>query len=264
MTDWALAQHRQQAIYQRLLTAQGCTTRALAAWFGTSTMTIRRDLEVLERQGLLQRVHGGAVIAHNDLPYLTRHEQFSVQKDAIGVQAAKLVQDGMTVFFDSGTTSMAVARALMGRSDLSFTVVTHALNVAYLFTLPKRQRVIVIGGEVYENSLGTASSTAIQQLGELNYDLFFMGTCGVDVKAGLTNTNVPEAHLKQEVHARSARTILIADHHKWPLRALAPILPLSAVGTWVSDAGLPAPAREYAASLGVEVITAPPAKETSA
>lgn len=256
MNQWPLAQQRQQAIYERLLAEQSCTTQALAQHFGTSAMTIRRDLEVLENQGLLQRVHGGAIIAHNDLPYLIRTEQHSREKEDIGQVAAAQVKSGMTVFFDSGTTSMAVARALQGRTDLTFTVVTHALNIAHLFTLPKRQRVIVIGGEVYEDSLATTSSAAISQIRALNYDLFFMGSCGVDAQRGLTNTNVPEAHIKQEIHARTSRTVLLADAGKWQARALAPILPLSSVALWISDAGLPEEAVTYAASQGVRVIRA--------
>lgn len=256
MTQWPLAQQRQQAIYERLLAKQSCTTQALAQHFGTSTMTIRRDLEVLENQGLLQRVHGGAIIAYNDLPYLIRTEQQSREKEAIGQVAAAQVESGMTVFFDSGTTSMAVARALQGRTDLTFTVVTHALNIAHLFTLPKRHRVVVIGGEVYEDSLATTSGTALSQIRALNYDLFFMGSCGVDAQRGLTNTNVPEAHIKQEIHARASRTVLLADAGKWQARALAPILPLSSMALWISDAGLPEEAVTCAASQGVRVIRA--------
>lgn len=253
MTEWPLAQQRQQAIYERLLAEQSCTTQALAQHFGTSAMTIRRDLEVLEGQGLLQRVHGGAVLVQCDLPYLTRHEQHSREKEAIGQAAARLVESGMTVFFDSGTTSMALARALQGRTDLTFTVVTHALNIAHLFTLPKRQQVIVIGGEVYENTLATVSGPTLAQIRTLNYDLFFMGSCGVDKEAGLTNTNAPEAHVKQEIYARAAHTVLLADACKWQVRALAPILPLAAVSLWVSDAALPTEASQYAAAQGVAV-----------
>ncbi len=262
--DLPLARQRQQQIYQQVRESSGCTTRALAQRFGTSTMTIRRDLETLERQGLLQRVHGGAVLRSDvpsnhvllsdEQPYLTRDEKAAAQKRAIGAAAARLVEPGMTVYLDSGTTAMAVARALHAQAARhSFTVVTHALNVACLFALPRTQRVIMIGGEVLENTAGTASATALRQLRELNYDLFFMGTCGVDPVAGLTNTNVPEAELKQAVHERSARTVLIADRHKWPVRALAPVLPLSAVQGWISDAGLPQNAQQHAAAHHVPV-----------
>ncbi|MEM5299338.1 DeoR/GlpR family DNA-binding transcription regulator [Burkholderia sp. JPY481] len=257
-TESVLAEHRRELILDALARGGQCRVTDLAQQFSLSTMTVRRDLQVLEEQGRLRRVHGGAVLVDSEVDYPLRAREGQTQKQRIGQCAAELILDGMVVYLDSGTTAMELARrirdGLPGVNQLS--VVTHGINLAMELAGHPAYDVHLIGGELYRNGLATVGPVAIAQVGQLHFDLFFMGARGVDLEAGWTNANQLETQLKHVAIERSRRICALADSTKWGQRGFVSIAPFEKVSAWVCDDDLPDEARSAAANMGVELLIA--------
>lgn len=257
-TESVLADHRRDLILDALAKGGQCRVSDLAQQFSLSPMTVRRDLQVLEEQGRLRRVHGGAVLVDSEVDYPLRAREGQTQKQRIGHRAAGLIADGMVVYLDSGTTAMELARrirdGLPGVSQLS--IVTHGVNLAMELAGHPAYDVHLIGGELYRNGLATVGPVAISQVGQLHFDLFFMGARGVDLEAGWTNANQLETQLKLVAIERSRQVCALADSTKWGERGFVSIAPFDKVSSWVCDADLPAAARSAAADAGIELLIA--------
>lgn len=234
-------------------------TTALAEAFDVSEMTIRRDLGLLVQRGLVNRVHGGAVLEDRELGYEERSRRRRTAKRAIGMRAAALVRSGQTLFLDSGSTAMEVARALILRtrgSRFEVRIVTHATNVATALATRPSLRVHQIGGEVYQNMFSAVGPEALEQLNRLYFDICFLGVNGATVADGWTNSNQIEVPIKQAVIKRSHTPYVIADSSKWGYTAFARIAALSDVRGWITDAQFSEAAEEELSGLSVDMIRA--------
>jgi len=192
---------------------------------GVSEVTIRGDLTALEQAGLLVRVHGGAMprtasasdSAPSAEPTLEQAQALASEtKTAIGVAAAALVSPGQSVILDVGSTALAVAHALVARTDLvDVTVITNGLSIALALepALP-RFTVVVTGGTLrpLQHSLVNPSASAF--FDSVHADIAFIGCNGIDAEHGVTNINFPEAEVKHRMVQSSARRVLIADASK--------------------------------------------------
>jgi DeoR family transcriptional regulator, aga operon transcriptional repressor len=191
----------------------------LGSMFGVSEMTVRTDLEALSQRGLLRRVRGGAIQlggGRRERPFEETSAAFAVEKSHIGRAAAQLVGQGETIILDVGTTTTAVARALLERTDLDdIVVVTNAINIALeLEAGAPRITVIVTGG-----TLRLLQHSLIDPLGGLVLEriaaaTLFLGCNGVHPEAGVTNINMPEAEIKRRMLQASRRRIVVADGSK--------------------------------------------------
>ncbi|HRN19633.1 MAG: DeoR/GlpR family DNA-binding transcription regulator [Trueperaceae bacterium] len=251
---------REQHLLALLQDNGNVSTSQVASELGVSEMTIRRDLTRLEHKGMVRRVHGGAVLASdNDPGYWLRHKRYRVEKEAIGRAAAAMVESGQTIFLDTGTTAMEVARNLIRRSlqgPFTARVVTHAVNIAAEMVAHANLNVYQIGGPTDATIFGATGLAAVKQIEELNFDIFFMGVSGVDLEAGLTNSNPVGVETKRAALGRAREVFAIADSSKWGHVSFTTIAPLSAVGHLITDASIPRNATEIAARAGVEVIVA--------
>jgi DeoR/GlpR family transcriptional regulator of sugar metabolism len=253
---------RRQAVLRRLTTRGEVGFADLAEEFGVSEMTIRRDLETLEADGLARRVRGGAisvVSSSYEPPFAVRATTASEAKTAIGATAAGLVNDGDTVIVDVGTTTMELARALHGRRGL--TVVTASLPVAAELGADPDIRVVVTGGQVRPGELSLTGGMAEDAFTTMNCDLAFIGVAGICVAPGLTEYNPDDARVKRAAIAAARRTIVVADSSKLGRVAFSTVAPLSAIDvlvtTVLSDLGAPATQALWEiASAGVDVIQA--------
>lgn len=229
----------------------------LADEFGVSEMTIRRDLETLEADGLARRVRGGAISVVSrsyEPPLAVRASTNSAAKTAIGIAAAALVNDGDTVIIDVGTTTLELARALHGHRGL--TVVTASLPIAVELGNDPDIRVIVTGGQVRNGELSLTGGIAEDAFRALNCDLAFIGVAGICATPGLTEYNQGDARVKRAAIAAARRSVVLADSSKLGRVAFATVAPLSAIDAVVTEA--PAarqPVSELAAA-GAEVIEA--------
>lgn len=243
------------------LTAHGEASFAqLADEFDVSEMTIRRDLETLEADGLARRVRGGAISVISrgyEPPFAVRATTSPGIKEAIGAAAASLVNDGDTIIIDVGTTTLALARALHGKRGV--TVVTPSLPVAVELGNDPDMRVVVTGGLVRGGELSLTGGMALDAFASMNCDLAFIGVAGLCPEPGLTEYNPDDARVKRAALAAARRAVVLADSSKLGRVAFSTVAPLSAIDTLVTDAIAEHPvARDIAAS-GVDIVQVKPA-----
>jgi DeoR family transcriptional regulator of aga operon len=194
---------------------------------GVSEVTVRADLSQLEDDGVLTRVHGGAVpaTATSESPLEQTVRQDADIKRRIGEGAAALVRPGESVLLDVGSTALAAARALVARSDLDDVVVlTNGLSIALALepAIP-RFTVVVIGGTLRPLQHSLVDPHATDALAGIHADVALIGCNGVDLEAGVTNLNLAEAQVKRAMVRASTRRILIADASKLGRRHLGRI-----------------------------------------
>ena len=229
--------------------------------FDISEMTARRDLNELDRQGLLRRVHGGAVAnlgRSYEPPFRTRAVQNQAVKAAIGLKAAELVYDGDSIALDVGTTTLEIVRGLQHKRNL--TIITSCLQIANLvvdtLALGANARLILTGGilRAHEHSMvGTIPQRVYQ---DLHVDKAFIGIGGISLEDGLTEYNIDDAETKR-VLIRSAREkIIVADSSKFGVTTFASVGPITAVDRIVTDRGIASSMVDKISRLGVDMILA--------
>ncbi|ADX74406.1 transcriptional regulator of sugar metabolism [Pseudarthrobacter phenanthrenivorans Sphe3] len=241
-----LAVARHQAILDALQRERVVRVSDLAQQLGVSLMTVRRDIEVLEEGGRLERIHGGAKIpgdtSTHEPGFDLKSTQLTAEKQAIAVEAASLVQEGMAVGLSAGTTTWALAKELVNGPQI--TVVTNSVRIADLFhhaaaTGPARysSTVILIGGERTPSDalVGPIATAALKQL---HLDVLFMGVHGMDGQAGFTTPNLLEAETDRAFVAAARKTVVLADHTKWGLLGISSIASLEDVDEVITDSGL--------------------------
>ncbi|MBY8856828.1 DeoR/GlpR family DNA-binding transcription regulator [Nocardia sp. CA2R105] len=234
-----LASTRRREILSRLVTGGYIEAKALADDLGVDASTIRRDLDALEREGQVQRTHGGArsipgVTA--DLPYALKQTAHLDEKTAIANTAASRVRDGDTIVLDSGSTTYEVAVALQNRREL--TVITNDLRIGRYVADLRGFRLLVTGGELLGSVYTLTGDRAVDFLHDYTADWAFLGADGVDSRAGITNTNTLEIPVKRAMIAVARTSIVVADSSKFGRRALARVAGLDEVDSIVTDAAL--------------------------
>jgi DeoR/GlpR family transcriptional regulator of sugar metabolism len=208
----------------------------LAAEFGCSEMTIRRDLDTLERDGVVRRTHGSAVLASlraDERPYPVRAFEASEAKERIGRAVAALIADGEAVALDAGTTTAEVGRALRGRP---VTVMPLGIRTLVDLAYDERVRLIAPGGEIRAGELVVTGDLAEVAFERLRFDTFVLGACGIDARSGVTTHLPADGRVKRIAVASSARTIVVADRSKLGVVTFAHVCPLSATERLVTDA----------------------------
>ncbi|PJJ73083.1 DeoR family transcriptional regulator of aga operon [Diaminobutyricimonas aerilata] len=211
---------------------------------GVSEVTVRADLARLEGEGTVARIHGGAVPAgsiRSESPLEHSVQTDASVKRAIGESAAALVAPGNSLMLDVGSTALAVAEALVRRTELEdVTVITNGLTVALaLEPAHPRFRIVVIGGTLRPLQHSLVDPLAGTLLDQLHADLAVIGCNGVDVEGGVTNINLAEADVKRRMVARSERRVLVADASKLGRTHLGGVAPLAVFDTLVTGGDPP-------------------------
>jgi DeoR/GlpR family transcriptional regulator of sugar metabolism len=227
---------RRQALIDVMQRDGEIQVRQLAENLGCSEMTIRRDLDALERDGAVRRVHGGAVrvnLRSNEPPYALRALEAVDAKRRIGKEMAGLIADGESVILDSGTTAIEVARALRGRP---VTVLSLGLRAQMELAEDSAVRLIATGGDVRPGELSLSGELAELAFERLRFDTFILGCCGIDAREGVT-THLPADARVQRAAIRSARrTVVISDQSKLGLVTFSQVCDLTSVDLLVTDA----------------------------
>jgi DeoR/GlpR family transcriptional regulator of sugar metabolism len=222
----------------------------LAESFGVSEMTVRRDLGALARDGKLERVHGGAVDAGTEPGFSQIEvERFDI-KDRLGSAAAAMVEDGMTVMIDIGTSTLQMARHLHGRK---ITVVTTNLAVVEELLPDPDIELVLPGGIVRRNYRSLVGVLAEDSLRQIKSDILFLGTSGVDLELGVWDTTMVEVPIKRLMIAGAAEVVLIADAAKFSMTGMVRVCGPESISHIVTDAPLPASARSAVDAAGIEV-----------
>jgi len=242
----------------------------LANTFGVTSVTARADLDALERDGVIRRVHGGAVPVSAALgasagdrpgrePTFEEALETSVRpKQAIGEAAAALVTSGQSLILDVGTTTLQIARALRKRTDLDdITVFTNGLSIA-LELEPEIPRftVVVTGGTLRPRQHSLVHPLAGSMFDDIHVDLAFIGGNGVDAAHGVTNANLPEAEVKSLMLRAAARAVIVADASKLGEVHLGRIASIDAFSLLITDAAAPEVLVEEFEEIGLPVLVA--------
>lgn len=192
----------------------------LARELGVSEVTVRTDLAALESEGRVTRVHGGAMprglVGERESSLEQSRTRLTRAKRAIAAETATRVRSGESILLDVGSTTLAVAQALVDRTDLDeVVIVTNGLAIALALepAIP-RFTVVVTGGTVRSLQHSLVNPLATTLLDDVRVDLAILGATGIDVAAGVTNVNLPEAEVKRRMVASAARRVLAADSSK--------------------------------------------------
>jgi DeoR/GlpR family transcriptional regulator of sugar metabolism len=241
-----LARQRQTRILDELRRSGGVRVSELTELLGVSDMTIRRDLEQLESHGVLQKVHGGAVLSGT----VTEEPGFEIKstlqqpaKHAIAARAAALVEPGSAIAISAGTTTWAMAHLIATIGGL--TVVTNSTTVADSIAAvgaPAAPTVILTGG-VRTPSSALVGPIADLAINSLHVDQLFLGVHGMDAHAGFTTPNLAEAETNRALIARAREIVVLVDSTKWGTVGLANFAPLSAADVLITDDALADDAR---------------------
>jgi DeoR family transcriptional regulator of aga operon len=230
-----------------LLTENGrVSVEDAAERLGVSQATIRRDFDQLAQQQMITRTRGGAVAngVSYDLPLRYKTAKHSAEKQRIGTAAASLVEPGMVVGLNGGTTMTEVARALAVRPELAgnpddaqFTVVTNALNIANELLVRSRMKIVVTGGVVRPQSFELVGPLGSNLLREVTLDVALLGVDALDVTVGAAAHHEGEAAMNNLMVGQARRVVIIADSSKLGGHAFARICPTGRIDTLVTDSG---------------------------
>lgn len=208
-----LTSQRKQLILDTLRQTGQIVAKDLSQQLGLSEDTIRRDLRELAAEGMLQRVHGGALPASPAIgDFATRLNVATGEKQLIGRTAAQMIQSGQVVILDGGTTAVQIARSFPPM--LNATVVTHSPSVAVELVAHPNIEVQLIGGRLFKHSVVSVGAAAIEAIARVRADIYFMGVTGIHPTAGLTTGDFEEAHIKRALSASAAETIVLASSEK--------------------------------------------------
>ncbi|NBM14758.1 DeoR/GlpR family DNA-binding transcription regulator [Streptomyces sp. GC420] len=251
-----LAEQRRALILDEVRRRGGVRVNELTRKLNVSDMTVRRDLDALARQGMIEKVHGGAVpvmeASTHEPGFEAKSSMELSAKEDIAKAAAAMVVPGSAIALSGGTTTYALAHHLVDVPDL--TVVTNSVRVADVFHTAQRSgaaaggprpgvATVVLTGGVRTPSDSLVGPVADQAIRSLHFDVLFLGVHGISVEAGLSTPNLAEAETNRRFVRSARRVVVVADHTKWGTVGLSSFATLEEVDALVTDAGLPAEAR---------------------
>ena len=207
---------RQSRIIDTVKTQGKASVDELAARFGTSVETIRRDLTSLARRGQLEKVHGGAIAPriHGEGPFALRMQQNGLAKRHIAQKLRDLISPGDTLFIDTGSTTLIVAEALSAIDNL--TIVTNSTAIARTLAVGNPSTsIFLLGGNYIEDNRQTCGMMAQEQLNQFHGNLAILTVAAVDSEAGLTDYSYEEAQMARAMSRRAERVIALADSSKF-------------------------------------------------
>ena len=207
----------------------------LSRMFTVTEETIRRDLEKLEREGIVSRTYGGAMLnrhTNEDLPFVTRNAINTDIKRTIALKALDLVKDGDTLMVDPSSTAFEFLKLLGNKSNLK--VITNSVNVLHEFANSSMD-IISTGGSLRPRSLSLVGPVAHETALRYHVDTAVIGCKGIDLQSGITETNEPECELKKYMLRQATRVVLLADHTKFGKTAFSRLAGLHEISVIVTD-----------------------------
>lgn len=237
---------RQRLILEQLQGGRELSVGELARQFGVSPITIRRDLDALAREGPVTRTHGGAILSRAgviEFSFRERAQECIEQKQAIARHMAGVVQPGMTVVLDTGTTTLEVARAIAGTSRLC--VITSSLAIASALQAHDNLDLILLGGNVRQESPDLTGPLTEDNLRRFRPDLAILGADAVD-RGGAYTSDLGVAAISRAMIDGAGETWLVADSSKFARRALVQFADWTQIDHLVTDAGLGRKDRKWA------------------
>lgn len=250
-----LTNHRHQEIMASLHQAGRVEVAGIARLLNVSEETIRRDMKLLEEQGLLRRIYGGAVLPRldQDRPLLERGKLNAREKARVGHLAQKLVRDGMSIFIDSGTSTLALARGLAGRP---INVTTNSINVALLLG-DGPGRVNLTPGTLRPKDNALVGYETVDYARRFYFDIAFMGISTVDINHGWMDYEEHESVLRRALKSQARRGVILVDSSKFGRQANLHTFGLHEALTIVTDRKPPPAFMEVFKQHDIELIATP-------
>ena len=253
------APQRRALILETLRRTQVVRVAELSQLFGISMVSVRRDLEIMERKGFLKRIHGGAVATQVSVVselLQSKAGHFPLIKERIGKAAAELISESDNIIIDSGTTPLQVAKNisynLLNHGNLS--VITNSLPILHALGSEKGVHIIFLGGIYLSNYEVVVGPCTVEQIKTLYADKLFLGTDGLTFTNGITTANQLEAEVSQAMAAASKEVIVVSDSSKIGSKGLTTIVPITEINKLITDKDAP---DEFIAQLkghGIDVI----------
>lgn len=252
------AEERQECILSIVRRDGRGNVNEIAAQLNVTSETVRRDMSVLERKGLIRRTHGGALPVERlaSVPDLAgRAQLMTTEKDRIAKAALdELPEAGGTVIIDAGTTTARFVEHLP--SELPLTVVTNSVPVASSLMTRTNAETLLVGGRLRKPTQGAIDAWALEALGQITVDVAFLATNGVCVDHGLTTPDPRDAAVKKAMAASARRVVVLADHTKVCSDYFARFADLRDVDVLITDSELDAELAEQIESVGPRVVRA--------
>lgn len=252
---------RRQEAYEYIRGRGSASVAELADSLRVSVQTVRRDLDSLHEEGLVERVHGGAVVADGggadpgiEHATLERANENQREKRRIGEAAGRLVEPGSTIYLSGGTTTEYVVPHL--QADVRITVVTNAINIARALSRRQDIETVVLGGYLRHSELTLLGPMAEQAIHQFRIDHALYGCFGIDPEEGLSGASVIETAMDRAVLAIVGRVTVLADHSKFSQRGPVRLADVSRLSALVTDGAAPEGDVQRLREQGVEVILA--------
>jgi len=248
---------RRAKILDELNSKGHVTVSDLSRKYNISEVTIRNDLDHLEKQNMLIRARGGAIKIkffnmRMDPPLSDKQKESLKEKQKIADAALQLIEDGDTIVLDSGTTTTEIAKKLEKFHNL--TIITNALNIASILAEYPDFNIYMPGGLLRKESLSLVGSIASENIKKFYCDKLFLGVDGFDTLQGLSTPNVDEAHLNSIMVGIAKKIIVTADSRKFSRRRFGFIAPISQIHVVITDSGISEEDKGRLENQGVEVI----------
>lgn len=250
------AQQRYNDILDTLNKNGSVKVSALIKRFGVSFETVRRDLEYLEKEGYLKRVHGGAVLDEVnsvELPFTMRETKHAKEKKEIAELATRFVTEGQSIAMDVSTTNTELAKAFKKKFE-RLTVVTNSLPIANELAEMPNYTIILAGGVLRNNELCLVGEMAEKFISQFYIDTFFMSISGVSLIQGLTDYGFGEVNLKSQMLKQTQKTIVLADSSKFDVISLMKVCEIDQVDSIITDSKLSEKIRDKYLKNGIEII----------
>jgi len=239
----------------RLLSETGkVKTIELAELFGVSEPTIRRDISVLNKQEVLIRTHGGALVLDSDggePSFIEKVDKFAEEKTQIGKIAANFITDGKTILLDAGTTTLQVAKYINAKN---VTVLTNSLDIAYELENKPEVEVILLGGTIRWNTRAMVGPLTEAAMKRFRVDMLFVGANAISIEGGITTPNLIESQTKRIMIDIARRTFVVTDHTKFDRTEFCQIASLKNIAGIITDYKVPQEIIEKYEAEDIEII----------
>ncbi|WP_158735824.1 DeoR/GlpR family DNA-binding transcription regulator [Alteribacillus sp. YIM 98480] len=230
---------RRHKIMEMLNQEQRLTVKRLAKVLGVSEVTLRSDLKEMEKEGLLHRTHGGAMlpkdsVSDNNIPFYSRERKNKNEKRLIAQEALPFIHDGQCILLDASSTALELAR-LLKDTTLRLTIVTSGIYTALELRENSNFTVIILGGVVRQGSSSLEGVLGSNVLDQVYVDTMFTSANGFTINTGLTDFNMHEVELKVEMVKKSSDVIALVDHTKIGKSSISSFAALEDISTLITN-----------------------------
>ncbi len=248
-----LKEERQNYILEKIRELNKVKSNELAVELGVSEDTIRRDLNQLSHNGLILKVHGGALSTHQKLYHYNESTVFNREnKVKVAKKALSLFKDGMVIIMSGGTTNLELSRLLP--DHIKLTIYTYSLNIAMQLTEHPNIEVYLIGGKLHKNAMVTVGVSVVKQVAKIKADLCVMGTSGIEIDEGVTEVGYEVSFVKRVMIASSKTVVALVTSDKLNTAQRYPVCDLQEIDKMITDLDVSDPILQPYAKKGVEIL----------